>query len=769
MKKLYLFVIVLVLDFVIVYSQGHFFDRFDYYRVSSDFNGSAFNGSVILVYGSGGVILRSEDGGNSWKNTQLAETHNIVSVANLGENFYGVTTQGWLIKSTDNGNNWLEYNLFDTTPTYKILAYKGNLYCLNSKGIIALQPNLEKIEEYVLQLDTPYYDFSIFKNEIIYSAGKGKLGIISLSNNSSRIVDLQKLGFCVDCSIPKILCNDDNTLFFEMNMHLFKFDGVSFGEIVKPMMSSAPFSMFNEELFEIFTRYNPLMGLDSLYFYKVDYKDSQNVRINFPGNDRYIRELNFTHLNFLSRDTLIAVGKNKLIYMSYNGGQNWVLKSFYVPYMPYRVSSNYAFDVNLYAQFFSTKDGGVTWLPQRNFDPLFFEGKYLPGGEGIAFMDSTAGFLYQHSLVEAYNFAYTTDGGETVRLKKEKGLFGYFREIGNGEAFPTCSFGNRFIFTFPGYVNTSWKYTILLVMNKELEVEKRVVLDSSCILFISSYDNDAIIAVAKNYKHNDKRVVIIKSKDTCSSWSEVMELTFVHPNDVVTTIKPYKLIHDYLFFSFSRQKDKNDEIKGMVYLIDLKSLRYKELFSSDSTDINSVVLMGEKVILLTAKFTRSNFWPFIVENRLDSSPGSWTDITPKSSEYAVYHSDENQGLISIIGYDKRLRVKATWFAKEKTATPVETGPEAKSNLFVSYPEPNPASNFVTFKIWWDKSSSVDFNNVKVCDVLGNYLTQQEFEFLQFNEYSGKIIWKIGDIPSGVYFFVISIGNSFKATPVVIYR
>lgn len=101
---------------------------FEYYPVSSNFNGSAYNGETILVYGDNGIILKSQDGGKSWKQIFIGDTFNIIGIINLNKKFYGLTSNGYLIFSNDNGENWVTTNIGNSMQFFKLLAKDNTLY-----------------------------------------------------------------------------------------------------------------------------------------------------------------------------------------------------------------------------------------------------------------------------------------------------------------------------------------------------------------------------------------------------------------------------------------------------------------------------------------------------------------------------------------------------------------------------------------------------------------------------------------------------------------
>ncbi len=67
------------------------FKNIDLYRINTDFNGSVYNGSILLVYGNGGVILKSSDIGNTWEQINLNDNLNIINMIYIGNQFVGLS------------------------------------------------------------------------------------------------------------------------------------------------------------------------------------------------------------------------------------------------------------------------------------------------------------------------------------------------------------------------------------------------------------------------------------------------------------------------------------------------------------------------------------------------------------------------------------------------------------------------------------------------------------------------------------------------------
>lgn len=767
--KIILFIQILI-SVSFAFSQNTIFDWLDIRRIDTDFNGSCYNGEALLVYGTNGVILRSFDLGKKWSNIQLNEIYDIINMENINNSLIALTKNGVILKSIDNGSNWEEFNIGNDTTYYKMIIFQNNLYCSSYSGITVLNSDLKKIKHYSLQLDTTYYSFTIFQNKIIYSSGIGKLGLIDIQNDQSTIIDLKAIGLCSDCSIPNILTNNNDKLFFSIKSDLFMYDGTNFIKTVKPIKLSCPFTINEDELLQIYSIYNPSIGVDSLYYNKIDFKSNTIIRINKQENDRYIKNLDFLNMDYITENIIIAVGKNKLIYMSFDKGQNWNLKSYFIPQFNYRCNNNYAIIAQNNVQFFSTRDGGNTWLPQKNYDTLFLKiGFDIFGNIKFFAFDSNTSLLFKHSIYKTTNLAYTLDGGETVHLKEESILAGYKNELIPTDNFPICSNHNKIILTFPGYIDTTWKFTILYVFSKDIELEKRILMDSVLFIYINSNNDNELIAFVKNHKYNNRQYSLLKSLDTGSTWTEMIRLGIF---DTVVHFDYITLDGDFLYITTTYPINNEKYIyKGCVYQIDLKKLTTKLFFELENTNIyfvseidNSYLMSGCRIYRIEKKIL-----PFIAKKDLNSSqPDDYVDITPNIGRNTIYwFAERKKERLTMIAQENPLKINGVWFVDLKLPSTIDYRTNELNSLYISNPEPNPASDFVKFRIWWETPFIPDKNKIRIADIYGRYLINQEISLNEVNSYSGIINWNISNISNGIYFLVVSLGNDIKSIPVIV--
>ncbi|OGU18157.1 MAG: hypothetical protein A2475_08790 [Ignavibacteria bacterium RIFOXYC2_FULL_35_21] len=779
MKEYVILILIFITSTFHSFAENSIFDSLDYYRVYTNYNGSAYNGRTILAYGEGGVIIRSVDEGNNWSQINLNDSFNIVSITNIGNDFYGVVNKQYIIKSSDDGINWQQFDYGNNTEFYKIIAYNNNLYCISNFGIIVFNSNVEKSKEYIINADTTYYDFTITGNNLVYSAGHGKLGIINLQNDNTNIVDLKNSGICADCPVIKNLFSDGNLTYFELGNSLYQYDGSKVDFIFSPIKKGV-YSSYNGNLYELYNISNVSTNLDSLYFIKIDKQNHNAIHIKKGGNDRYISSLKFKNVAYLTSDIIIAVGFDKLIYMSYNRGQNWQLKSHF------NISSEFGymflFDklnakrISKYAKFIKTIDGGNTWLPQQNYEPIFMKFSDFQNTGDAYFKDNMYGFFYGNNNFDVQgdtNFTITYDGGETVLPKNVNNMIGYLE---NKKPL-TCLNNNKTIFSLQGALY-DLRYSLIFRLNDTLGIEQRTYLDSTQILYIDSYNNNELVAITATYKYPRDSVgwifdslfySFLSSKDDGESWKKEIEIKF--PVNKFFFDKIRRII-DNIFIGITY----GDQTKYYcdVFKLNLKTMSFDKIFSKEDMNIlqfGGITGYDYKTLIGGLFYTKTGYYfEYFENNEIENEPFVWNNISPKTRYSEFYMDVQQDSLIYMTAYDSLMKSDVMWFAKHKKITSVEEQIEVSNTLYISQPIPNPAQDFVKVRVYWNMSYNIENAVISVYDLLGTLVSEKkEFSFNKINNYSGELTWLSENQNSGVYLITIKIGTEIKAFPFVIAR
>ena len=141
--------------------------KFNVERMNTDFKGLCHNESVVITYGSNGIIMTSLDKGLTWNQKKIvSDSLTIHKMYNINGNFYGVcgytnfnsneylkyNNFSHLTKSVDNGSSWTTVqaetkqnilwgvaanneNIFVLTSTTDLTEYQISVYNHEFKGI----------------------------------------------------------------------------------------------------------------------------------------------------------------------------------------------------------------------------------------------------------------------------------------------------------------------------------------------------------------------------------------------------------------------------------------------------------------------------------------------------------------------------------------------------------------------------------------------------------------------------------------------------------
>ena len=777
MKNFVLSLLLIVLFPIVNVAENSVFDNFDYYRVTTNYNGSAYNGQSILVYGDAGIIVRSLDGGENWTQINLDDSFRVMSMINIGNDYYGVFDNKYIIKSSDNEKTW-EYFDYGITNFYKIIAYNNNLYCMSDSKIIVCNQSGDKIKEYPISIDTSYYDFAIVSDKLYYGSSKVRITEINLINDKTRVLHLTDYGVIYNDNLPMNLFTDGHTLFFNLKNNLYSFDGEKAKLVFSPIKSGL-YQINNKELFELYNITFSTENIDSLYFIKINTNNGKPTRINKNINDRYISYLYFTQLNFITPDTIIAIGRNKLIYMSYDRGKTWELKSHFDDRgigKIFMIDKKYSYTVGRSVKFIHTSDGGITWLPQKNYTSYFasenrFRNLYNYGT--TFFKNNKFGFAFYHTLIQKdTNFFYTHDGGETINQKNSNEIIGYEKTYSPFN-FKIIENNQQMLFIQPSQLYTR-KFTMIFRLSLMLEQEKTSFIDSAQVVFIDTFDNYKLFALVINYKYPNNNsydsifISLMSSIDTAVTWQELRDYNILNDYerlDIVSRIDG----NVFLFF-----KNKG-EIPYDLFKLNIQTMELVKVFTLPNgfqPTQNGVQKVGNKYFISGYYYEKPpNPTGALLENDdFENNPKDWQMVTPKKRYNGFYLNLKNDSLIYFTSYDSLMQSNVIWFAKSKIKTSVENQIETNSNLYLSNPSPNPAKEKVRIKLYFNKRYKIEQANIKVYDILGNLVSQKnQFELNSFKDYSAFINWNCNSIKNGVYIISVELGGNRISHPVVIYK
>jgi hypothetical protein len=140
-----------------------------------------------------------------------------------------------------------------------------------------------------------------------------------------------------------------------------------------------------------------------------------------------------------------------------------------------------------------------------------------------------------------------------------------------------------------------------------------------------------------------------------------------------------------------------------------------------------------------------------------------------SIEKAKYNEKENQQIKSNIVADSIPNNQASNNKIINTITKIESIEiEGKNYLWASPPQPQPAKTRVSTTFYWDKQIEFNFDKIIICDIAGTKFPKDgKLTFNKLSIWNGDVIWDCSDVPSGIYFILITHGNNAKAIKVII--
>ncbi len=780
MKNLLFTVLLLAnLFFGFAFEENEFTQNLELNRIGVNFNGSASNGNSLLVYGEGGTIMRSIDGGTTWKKIVLADSFDIVGIVNKELQYLGLTSHRWGIRSMDNGKTWNFVDLGNYN-FYQILPYGGNFVALTENKIIVFDDSFNKIKEYSYNTDANYYRATISGNKIFCSSGYGKITMLDLENGNNQTLSLSDFGICSNCPIVMNLISDSKgKVFFSLDKYLFVFDPknstVDTLVFLQRNLSYSTFSISNDEIYYIFSR-KILSSKDTLFFVKIDQNNKEYIKINQGSADRYISDLAFVKLNFFD-NKIVAVGKNNLIYISNDGGIHWDLKSFLGKYDFVNLFEGTEWRaIGPYATFYYSSDNGVTWLPTKSYYNDFYTNykfENIINNRGLYFFkDKNNGIIFYPTGYEnEKNTVFTTDGGTTLKFQSLTKNF--------NEEFQTFAIENNNKYLFFQWGCLNWGlgcWSTFRSMDDTLGLEWDNAIRGTQMFFATKF-NQRIYSIAKDSSEPNDVYSIYYTEDNGNNWTK--DFTFKIDLPIQLRCDKATLIEseNSIFATWSKPyfPDKDTFLIQSCYRIDLKNKTARKLIETRGESISDFIKIKDRYFFRTAYFVFQNNQLSVISNMfstndIDSENIIWDTV--KFDRFSVARIDNVIGdsVIIFTAYDRLTNNSFLYFAKVKNVTDVEEMVEYEpiNPIYISQPIPNPAKEVVKFNIYWDQRYDIDRSQIRVYNLLGEVVSKDtDFELSKKNNYSGELKWKINGIPSGVYYLLITNGVHHSSTKVVI--
>ncbi len=818
-------------------------------RMITDYRGVVTNGKNILCYGDYGIITHTLDFGKTFKQLNIGDKHNIKCIKVVGDDFVGITDNS-LVKSTTNGLTWEIKEVFGSSRIIDMVLYDKTMYLLTPTGVYTADNNLNVSVVPIVSLDSnsEYNDLETDDKDMYIIYMKKYLIHYSTVSNQFDTTDIIKVAdpSCGNCKNISNLKLDGNTIYTLINSTNNGARVDSSQQIVKSdnkgvtwksqfgLIKNGCYIIIDTELCIFQPR--PLNAENSILlgmeYFKIDtskyiYSSADATIINDKDSiDRTIYYSNSDPSKFkeaiaINNDTLIAVGSKGMILMSYNGGKNWEVKSFFNAY--FRDVENVSFQSEklIYIisrqNFFKTEDGGITWLPQKFKD--------YPQFAGLAptsyFFNSTGnGYVKTITRNPAdTNILVTNDYGNTYTLQYNDSLthFNYDNNSSYGIRNPKgLDVGNYILYLISRTEKDSngviLPKRIVLRYDKNFRLVDTVRLISSVLNMILTKDSN-VYCLAYNSSGSNKtdstgntkdysyKYFILKSTDKGKTWDSLKikipiyqtatktfdSITYLYLNSVYSNFVGLK--DNYILYPTYSQSNSRAGY-NLLYRYDyvnnvFDSVKIPAKFNGNPNTIfsfdNTVYTISNSNNIFYTKDIEADVpvWDSIKSSDMFANWEGYDSDYPANSANAIISAhifNDTTGFLLIgtsqngIG-GKEFRVNLAKLSLNPKVNGISEPKidEEGAYLWNFAPYPMPGTNMIRSRIYWNRHYNIDNAAINVYGVYGSTSQSKKIKINKIQDYMGILEWDCSEVPSGVYIIQISLAGESRSFPVMVIK
>ncbi|MFN3305958.1 MAG: T9SS type A sorting domain-containing protein [Candidatus Kapaibacteriota bacterium] len=464
MKKYFIYLFGIFFSFSVLYTNP----PFQIERLGTDYNGVVEVNNRIIVYGNHGVLTYSDDFGQTWKQINLGEFNDILKILKDEDNTLFALAPKSILFSKDGGNSWTQKTILKDQTMLDFALGNNAIYFVTQNTIGVIDKGLESAPQIFLEFDEltslskcellHKYLFVINLNYYIFRVNTDTKQIdtidvhkkIKMDNYYVEVANIKVSGSVLYALVANGLSSSFVSEYIDIRHLVIKSTdyGATWEEVTKNLPVTKDFLIEEDSnvatLAPIyFSEKNPYFGVSFVRAKGVEFaeyiqRDTSGIwfPIWYPYSpyfdsptSRFKYRIN--NIVRMQDNSIVAVGRDKIILVSRDNGSSWEIKSFFRPLLFWNYRNNQPkiklmnkdtiviiTDVAPYC-FYST-DGGATFLPISHKEALFIE-PYLsfmglpfyftPGPFGlIAFkpkqmsnLSDTLVFLYSNDLGKSFS------------------------------------------------------------------------------------------------------------------------------------------------------------------------------------------------------------------------------------------------------------------------------------------------------------------------------------------------------------------------------
>ncbi len=820
--------ILIIITFIFVnyclLSQEHYFHI---ERMITDFRGVVSNNNKIICYGDYGIMTYSTNSGHSWQQQSFGDKYNIMKIETDGFDFFGVTNY-FLFRSYNNSSYWIKQPIFEQSKIIDMTLYNNSIYILTKDGILKSDKEMNIVKTPLIKLNDDY-NYSELKTDGInlyfiadsrlffkYNLSTQNLDTIDILNkfkslNYTTVSGLKIFGEDIYLQISHQA--KDKNYYYSLIKSNDK--GSNWIKLTKLILNGNCYKIIYDDIYFIRQgiKYDSSDSFLTTQFIKIDSshyaKDSSYFTI-INDNEKIKRYIRWTkYIDFkdfvINDDTIIAVGSNKLISVSYDKGKSFEFKSFFdgVYVGLYNnisiLNDSLIYVINGY-QINKTTNGGITWLPQkyRNYNNNTyntFPDIYYLGSHGNGFAK------YRNiNTNNDSNALVTKDYGENFIKTNNKNL----TIPTNSILFPKClDLGDIALFGTNLQKDSAGQSSFLILRydsSLKLLDSTRLLGDLKNLIKIG---NDNIITLnllstgvnkadsngkTVNYSYN---YFLRKSTDKGNSWDSLNIIVPIRQNLVKNNTNFYytDIIHknaitynNFVFYPTTN---------NVIYRFDYINNKFDSLFCPAAiSKLNPLPIFKFNSKLFVVSNYNNKFY---FTNVSTNEPVLWDSLSPEDifGQWDNYNLLNNLKNKDAILSAKMLNDSSGFLIIGKSQQSLRTGtkkfkinfvkisPDKRTNvqehrieedrvyLWNSSPYPLPGKDIIKSHIYWNKNYNIQNVKINVYDIIGTKINNNKIHIEPITNYSGILEWDSSKYISGIYFIQILLGGESISIPVIV--
>jgi hypothetical protein len=756
-----------------LYSQ---IDTKKFVRLNVDWSGVVKVENKIIVYGTNGSLLISEDNANSWKHECIGDSINIIDLKYIDGNLKGICTSVNPTAIYD-----ITYNLVDkTTSLIKIkyiardftqFSFSNNIYCFAKYGTLFQYNTITKTANTVFTSNNFKFNyFTIIGKYIVIPTTEN---IVLRYDIDSKQIDTLQNKFNLDkahniVTYKNNLYTINNSILYRSKDFGSSWDSLGILENSSLFVSNN--GIYNSKNDTINGNGISLISNDGM---SSNFKNKCNI-----NTKSYIEKFQIENIYDIDPNLTLAVGQDKTILKSQDNSKSWDLVSNLKRQISQSSSVNFA---NKYLgvlstnqrQFFKTSDGGSTWLPSIENQKI--NDKYSNTYTGYNYLDTLGNYLFLYksgfldSLQWSNNFIYSFDTCNTFKKKSVtliiSSKISKLIKIRDSIYFCNAMYNkfNNFTFLYKFdrlFSNINFaRFDSLIIYGVYQNNENNL----EVICNESRYYRERPKISGNSLPFYDSAKVIIKvSKDNAKTWENKIVIPELNKFSIVDFVT-YK---NKLYFLTKKEYVTyiGDIPDTHTYLYEVNNDQYKLIHTFNDSTVVSIVNIGEKLHY----FSLDKYYFQNEQNEWKSQAFS-SFIGNTYSPLYKYGNIHYVAMKSLESYDANYDYKNIYkYIDDSPSSDVEAQIEDITDLVTLDPAPLPANTYTKIGVIWSPIYKFDLSNIEVYNIYGvKVKSNLKTSLREFDTFRGELTIQTEDLPDGVFFIKISHGITTKYVKILV--